>query len=276
PQECCGGCYEAVRRSFSSGSRLGSRSYPAWASADSRSASTAARNSASRCARSAISSISRLACGSSCAALTHPSGAGGSILSSSAKRSSSYWWCVVIVIGVLQSFSASVLSLIRRLEPLFSSLELSPEFPQAARDPARDRPGRNVEGLADHPVALVAAEEPVQDLGAVLRKVLQRLVDHQRLVDALELVAGSLDLEDLLDRRLAGARTEAVDAQPPGRRGDPGAQRGVVAQLAEVLPGAGEDLLEDVLRVGLREPVDADRDRVHVAGEPVDELSPCL
>ena len=61
----------------------------------SRLAMAAARNSASASARWAISSISMRACGSSWAALTQPSGAGGSIFSSAAKRSSSYLSMVI-------------------------------------------------------------------------------------------------------------------------------------------------------------------------------------
>ena len=48
-----------------------------------------------------------------------------------------------------------------RFEPL-------PEPVEAARDPARDRAGREPELLADRPVALVAAEEAVEHLVALL------------------------------------------------------------------------------------------------------------
>ena len=44
--------------------------------------------------------------------------------------------------------------------------------------------------------------------------------------------------------------------------------------LGEIHVRAREDLLEDVLRVGLRQSERLDRDRVDVAGEALDELTP--
>ena len=46
------------------------------------------------------------------------------------------------------------------------------------------------------------------------------------------------------------------------------------SRSAQVLVGAGEDLLEDILRVVLGEAERLDGDRVDVAGEALDELAP--
>src|SRR6266516_1145258 len=65
-----------------------------------------------------------------------------------------------------------------------------------------------------------------------------------------------------------------VDAEPPRELGQPGLNRRVVAQAVEVLVGAREDLLEDILGGVLGEPETLDGDRVDVAREPFDELAP--
>ena len=51
---------------------------------------------------------------------------------------------------------------------------------------------------------------------------------------------------------LARGGAQAIDAQPPGQLGEPGPDRGVVAEPVEMLVRAREHFLEDVLRVGVR------------------------
>ena len=75
-------------------------------------------------------------------------------------------------------------------------------------------------------------------------------------------------------RRLATAGAEPVDADTARQLGDPGADRLVAPEPAQVLVDAREDLLEDVLRVVLREPECLDGDGIDVAGEALDELVP--
>ena len=157
----------------------------------------------------------------------------------------------------------------------FSSLEFLAQFAEAPRDPARDRPGGQIESFADDAVALVAREEAVEDLAAVRRERLQPLVDVQCLVEALDL-AVDLVGERLLGRLLARAGAEPVDASVSRQLGEPGSDRGVVAQRVEPLERAGEDVLKDVLGVVLRQPESAHGDRVHVAREAFDELVPRL
>ena len=73
---------------------------------------------------------------------------------------------------------------------------------------------------------------------------------------------------------LARARPEPVDAEPAGELRDPRPYRLVLAQRVEPLEDAGEDLLEDVLGVLLREAEALDGNRVDVAREPLDECAP--
>src|SRR5687767_4817907 len=125
----------------------------------SRSAARAVRNSSSSIAFATRSSIPARKTGNSCAASTQPWGAGGRDRRSSANLSSSY--------GVIWApLFAGVPS--RRGTPLGSSLECFPQLSEATRDAARNRPGRELEGLPDRLVALVAREEAVEDLLAVL------------------------------------------------------------------------------------------------------------
>src|SRR3954467_4518850 len=146
---------------------------------------------------------------------------------------------------------------------------------EAARDAAGDRPGREVERGGDRLVALIAREEPVEDLAAVLRRGGERLVNGQGLVQERKGLVGLCRRELLVgDRPLARARAKAIDAEPPGQLGQPRLDRRVVPQLVEVLVCPGEDFLEDVLGVGLRQAERLHRDGVHVAGEALDELPP--
>src|SRR5436305_781579 len=158
-----------------------------------------------------------------------------------------------------------------------SSLEFYAQLSEAARDAACDRSLRDVERSADRRVALVAREEAVEDLRAVLRKVGERGADGQSLLEAVELVVGSrldaLELGDVEDR-LARRGAQPVDRYAPRQLGEPRPDRAVVAQARELLVGACEDLLEGVLRRMCREGEPAREDRVHVAGEALDEQRP--
>src|SRR2546426_4770007 len=110
----------------------------------------ARRNSASASARSTIPSSSRRARGSSRAARVQAAGAGGSIPIRRESRSMSY---PLITSPALRT---------RDRARFFH--ERVAKLVEAAGDAARDRPGRQLERLADRAVALVAGEEAVQDL----------------------------------------------------------------------------------------------------------------
>ena len=71
----------------------------------------------------------------------------------------------------------------------------------------------------------------------------------------------------------ASARSD-VDRDPAGQLREPRPDRAVVAQPVELLVGAREDLLEGVLGGMLGERERAREDRVHVAGEALDEQLP--
>src|SRR4051812_16544541 len=79
------------------------------------------------------------------------------------------------------------------------SLQNLPQLGQAARDPACDRAGRQVERLADRAVALIPAEEAVEDLATWLTHGFEALTDVHSLVEPRErLIQGALLLELLL------------------------------------------------------------------------------
>ena len=147
------------------------------------------------------------------------------------------------------------------------------ELRKAARDAAGDRSRGQAEELADRPVALVPREEPVEDLPALLGQFGERLVHRQRLVQALERVLRDVGLGLLLEL-LARRGAQMVDAEPACELGQPGLNGRVVAEPVEVLVGAGEDLLEDVLGRVLRESEALNGNRVDVAREPLDECAP--
>src|SRR5919198_1581477 len=63
-----------------------------------------------------------------------------------------------------------------------SSLEHATQPIEAARDPARDRAGRDRELLTDRPIALVAGKEAVEDLAAIGRELRQSLPHVEGLV----------------------------------------------------------------------------------------------
>ena len=65
-----------------------------------------------------------------------------------------------------------------------------------------------------------------------------------------------------------------VDAEPSGQLREPRPQRVVVAEAVETLVRAHEDVLEDVLRLGIRKPEALEGDAVDVAGVALDELRP--
>src|SRR6185503_6336232 len=60
----------------------------------------------------------------------------------------------------------------------------------------------------------------------------------------------------------------------PGQLGDPWPDGAVVPEAPQLLVDLGEDVLEDVFGVLLRESEALDADRVHVAGEPLHQLVP--
>src|SRR5207249_4519861 len=137
---------------------------------------------------------------------------------------------------------------------------------------ACDRAGREVKRLADRAIALVAREEAVEDLPAVLRERRQRLVDRERLVERVQRLIQRPFL-DRLGRLLAPAGPQPVNAQPARQLREPGPECLVVTQLPKTLVHAGEALLEDVLRVRLPEPESPDRDGVDVSRVVLDQVA---
>ena len=96
-----------------------------------------------------------------------------------------------------------------------------------------------------------------------------------RLVELRQRLVGFSRLERLrVGRGLPPGGAQPVDAEPAGELRDPGPQSIVAPQAVEMLVDPREHLLEDVLGVVLRKPKGLHRDRVHVAGEPLDELVP--
>src|SRR5436190_11933707 len=71
----------------------------------------------------------------------------------------------------------------RRVSAFVSSLELSTQLDEAARDAAGDRAGRQLEPVADRPVALVTAEEPVKEVRARFAQAVERPAHRDRKVE---------------------------------------------------------------------------------------------
>ena len=110
----------------------------------------------------------------------------------------------------------------------------------------------------------------------MLRQSTHRLVYRKGLVDLGEGVFAGRGVDRLLGQLLAAARAQLVHAEAAGEGPDPWPHRVVVAQVIQALVRAREHLLEDILGIVLLKPVDPHRDRVHVAGEAVDQLLPGL
>ena len=190
------------------------------------------------------------------------SGAGGSMPSSSPRRSSS---C-----GGQRSCTS------RRVRDRISSLEFLAQLAEAARDPARDRSGGQIERFADDAVALVAREEAVEHLAAVRRAA--RAAPRGRRAprrDARSSPSTSSASGSSVGCSRVPARSRSTQAFRVSCASQ-GLIAVVVAQRVEPFERAGEDVLEDVLGVVLRQPESAHGDRVHVAREAFDELVPRL
>src|SRR6185312_1908028 len=115
---------------------------------------------------------------------------------------------------------------------LGSSLEELTQPAEAPGDAARDRSGREIEGLADGAVALVAGEEAVEDLPAVPGCGGEGLVDGERVLEHGQGFLRPDEIElPVRGRALARTGAQAVDAQPSRELGEPRSDRGVVAQL---------------------------------------------
>src|SRR3954452_889405 len=84
------------------------------------------------------------------------------------------------------------------------------ELGEAARDAARDRPRGDPELLADRAIALVAAEETVEHLLALVRKLGHRLAHSERIVELGDRVVDGVGL--LLGRLFASCSRETVEA----------------------------------------------------------------
>src|SRR5262245_66065298 len=92
----------------------------------------------------------------------------------------------------------------------FSSLERVSKLDQTAGDPARDRSGGQLERFSDRAIGLVAGEEAVEDLAAVLGQCRHRVLDVERLVDPRQRVfVGIGGLLGPVPCRLSGAGAQA-------------------------------------------------------------------
>src|SRR6478672_7141175 len=157
----------------------------------------------------------------------------------------------------------------------FSSLELLTQLDEAAGNAARDRARGQFEGLADRAIGLVASEEAVEDLPAVLGQPRHGVMDVERLVDPCDRVLVRINGElAFVGRILPRARSQPVNADASGQLGDPRLDRLVAAQRVESLVDLGEDLLEDVLGVLIPQTEALARDRIDVAGEALHESRP--
>src|SRR6476660_4482266 len=157
----------------------------------------------------------------------------------------------------------------------FSSLEFLAQLDETAGNAAGDRAGGQFERFADRAIGLVAGEEAVEDLPAVLGQARHRVVNVERLVDPADRVLVRICRKlAFVGRLLAGARSQAVDADASGQLGDPGLDRLVATKRVEPLVDLGEDLLEDVFGVLVAQPKALARDRVDVTGEALDESRP--
>lgn len=108
----------------------------------------------------------------------------------------------------------------------------------------------------------------------MLGQGLQGIVDTQGLVDLGDPLVEVGGLGWLIHRALPRGRAQLVHSEAPRNLGNPTLDRGVVAKIGETLVKAGERVLEDVLRIGGGQPVDARRDRIDVAGKALDQLCP--
>ena len=135
---------------------------------------------------------------------------------------------------------------------------------------------RDVQPLADRSVALVAAEKAIEDLPARVAHLVERVAYSHCVIELAEDVVGRGLVELGVGGSVAGDQAQPVDAEPAREHGEPGSDRVVASQLRQPLEGPGEDLLEHVFRVMLREAEAAAADRVHVARKALDELVPRL
>src|SRR6266403_5134749 len=104
----------------------------------------------------------------------------------------------------------------------FSSLELLAQLDEAAGNAAGDRAGGQFEGFADCPIRLVAREEAVENLPAVVRQTGHRVVDVEGVVDPADRVLVRIYREiAFVGRLLARARSQPVDADASGELSDP-------------------------------------------------------
>src|SRR5205823_14965038 len=157
----------------------------------------------------------------------------------------------------------------------FSSLELFAQLDETARDAAGDRAGGQLERLADRAIGLVAREEAVEDLAAVLAQTGHRVVDVKSVIDPCDRIFVRIRRElALVGRVLARARPQAVDTDAARQLSDPGLDRLVAAERVEALVDLGEDLLEDVFGIVLAEAEPLRRDRVDIPREALDERCP--
>ena len=156
---------------------------------------------------------------------------------------------------------------------MFLPSSFGTKVPEATGDPACDGSGGDPEVGTDRTVALVAAEEPVEDLLALLAELSEAGSHGHRLVELRDHLVGDPFLR-LFDEHDAARRPQQVEAAVAGQLAEPGADRVVRAERAEPFVRLCEDILKDVFGVVLGQPERLRRDREDVAGESLDERVP--
>src|SRR5204862_5501869 len=121
--------------------------------------------------------------------------------------------------------------LTRLCREVVSSLQLVAKLDQTAGNATRDRARREFELLADRPVRLVAGEEAVENLAAVVGQPTHRLVHVERLIDPRDRVLVGVHGElALVGYLLPGSRAQLVEADAPGQLRDPRLDRVVAPE----------------------------------------------
>ena len=144
---------------------------------------------------------------------------------------------------------------------------------EAAGNPARDRSCGNAEVGADRPVALVTAEEPIKNLLTFLAELGEAGAHGHRLIELRDHLVGG-PLLGLLHEHDTARRSQKIETAVSSQLSDPGANCIVGAKRVKSLERLGKDILEDVLRVVVRQPERLGRNCEYVPGKSLDESVP--
>src|SRR4051794_16828959 len=104
------------------------------------------------------------------------------------------------------------------------TVQLGSQPSETAGDPACDGPGRDRESFADGAVALVACEEPVENLLALGAEVGEAVANEHRLVETGDRVVRG-PFVDLLHRHDPARPAQQVETAVACQLSDPGADR---------------------------------------------------